>query len=278
MNKTIKIIKSIGAAVMSLVLISMCVLTAFAADSYVTLYGFVFEDNSSGEAVICDYDDRESYVVIPESLLDKPVTKIADYAFYSDTVITNINFEKAVSLHQIGDNAFSKCSGLSSVTIPDNVALGFGAFQRCEGLKSAFMGNTITVIPEQCFYFCPSLEKVYLPDTVTVIEPRAFDGCDNLVIYTPKNSYTYHYAIENDIPVIPTDIEWLLGDSNGDGYVNINDVTIIQRYLAELETLDNKYASDANRDGLIDISDATVIQMYLAEYIVLYPVGEMITW
>ena len=71
-------------------------------------------------------------------------------------------------------------------------------------------------------------------------------------------------------------------DPNGackqQNYVNINDVTIIQRYLAELETLDNKYASDANRDGLIDISDATVIQMYLAEYIVLYPVGEMITW
>ena len=62
--------------------------------------------------------------------------------------------------------------------------------------------------------------------------------------------------------------EGILGDVNGDGYVNINDVTAIQRHLVELETLDeNGFAvADTNGDGELDIADATLIQMYLAEY------------
>ena len=62
--------------------------------------------------------------------------------------------------------------------------------------------------------------------------------------------------------------EGILGDVNGDGYVNINDVTAIQRHLVELETLDENglAVADTNGDGELDIADATLIQMYLAEY------------
>ena len=66
---------------------------------------------------------------------------------------------------------------------------------------------------------------------------------------------------------------------NMDGYVNINDVTVIQRNLAELEDLNElqESAADANQDGFVDISDATAIQMFLAEYEIPYPIGETIT-
>ena len=70
-----------------------------------------------------------------------------------------------------------------------------------------------------------------------------------------------------------------LGDANGDGSVNINDVTQIQRHLAELESLEGIYlhAADANQDGTLDISDATTLQMYLAKYDIPYPIGEVMT-
>ncbi len=62
--------------------------------------------------------------------------------------------------------------------------------------------------------------------------------------------------------------QYKLGDMNSDGYININDVTAIQRHLCELETLSNEQLalSDTNADGEIDIADATHLQMYLAEY------------
>ncbi len=60
----------------------------------------------------------------------------------------------------------------------------------------------------------------------------------------------------------------LLGDANCDGYVDIRDVTCIQRHLAEHEALTKTAASNAdyNRDGKITIDDCTKIQRYLAEF------------
>ena len=59
------------------------------------------------------------------------------------------------------------------------------------------------------------------------------------------------------------------GDVNGDGTVNINDATDIQRHLAELTTLTDSElaAADTNGDGKVNINDATHLQRYLAELI-----------
>ena len=57
------------------------------------------------------------------------------------------------------------------------------------------------------------------------------------------------------------------GDVNGDGTVNINDATDIQRHLAELTTLTDSElaAADTNGDGKVNINDATHLQRYLAD-------------
>lgn len=58
------------------------------------------------------------------------------------------------------------------------------------------------------------------------------------------------------------------GDINGDGKVNVTDVTTVQRYLADACGFydEQRAVADANADGSIDINDATYLQMYLAEY------------
>ena len=63
--------------------------------------------------------------------------------------------------------------------------------------------------------------------------------------------------------------EIVIGDVNGDGKIDINDATLIQKYLADLEKLtdEQKAAADVNGDGKIDINDATLIQKYVAELI-----------
>ena len=59
-----------------------------------------------------------------------------------------------------------------------------------------------------------------------------------------------------------------LGDVNGNGVVNVNDVTEIQRIVAEMHTPDSReqLAADVDRDGVVSIADATRLQNYLAEY------------
>ena len=68
-------------------------------------------------------------------------------------------------------------------------------------------------------------------------------------------------------------------DVDGEGYVNINDVTAIQRHLAELEALEGVriHAADSNQDGKLDIEDATNLQYFFAEYDIENPIGELIT-
>lgn len=256
----------------------LSLLSAQAADNYMEIDGFVF-DIQQGKAVIHGYNGSAENVVIPDTLLDAPVTEIDNSAFFGCEAIRSVSFADASHLVRLGSSAFYGCTGLQAVELPGSIAqIGFGAFQNCSGLQRLVIGNGITVIPSQCFYHCPSLSEAYLPGSVTEIQARAFDRCDALVICTPSNGYAFQYAMDHHIPVVPTDLECVLGDSNGDGSVDISDVTLIQQNLAELEPLEglNRCAADANQDGTVDIADATVIQMYLAEYRTAYPVGEII--
>lgn len=63
-----------------------------------------------------------------------------------------------------------------------------------------------------------------------------------------------------------TDKATLLGDTNLDGELNIKDSTLIQKHLANIETLEGlgKPAADFNADGKITIQDATAIQKRIA--------------
>ena len=58
------------------------------------------------------------------------------------------------------------------------------------------------------------------------------------------------------------------GDLDGNGKANINDATLLQRYLAEYVTLDDAQLAiaDFNGDGNVTIEDVTVLQCSLAEF------------
>lgn len=60
----------------------------------------------------------------------------------------------------------------------------------------------------------------------------------------------------------------LIGDVDLDGIITISDVTVIQLHAAELITLsgDALPAADTNGDGKVDVNDATHLQKYIAEY------------
>lgn len=65
------------------------------------------------------------------------------------------------------------------------------------------------------------------------------------------------------------DIEYLLGDVNGDGYIKIDDVTTVLKYIVNLDTLNSvqRKAADCDGDGKITVKDATYIQKIIARLI-----------
>ena len=60
----------------------------------------------------------------------------------------------------------------------------------------------------------------------------------------------------------------LIGDANGDGKINVLDVTAIQRHIAELEPLTgtNLINADTDGDGSVTIDDVTLLLQYIAEF------------
>jgi hypothetical protein len=55
------------------------------------------------------------------------------------------------------------------------------------------------------------------------------------------------------------------GDVNGDGQIDIRDVTLLQKYYCCLVDIDKDSAkrADVNRDGISNMIDATIIQKYI---------------
>ena len=70
----------------------------------------------------------------------------------------------------------------------------------------------------------------------------------------------------------------LLGDTNGDRRITIIDVAMIQRHLAQLASFDEQSmaAADVDGNGELDINDATSLQRRLAESYVPYAIGKPI--
>ena len=57
-----------------------------------------------------------------------------------------------------------------------------------------------------------------------------------------------------------------IGDVDGNGVTDIQDVTMVQKYLANLEELSEDALKTADVDGnsVVDIKDVTAIQKYIA--------------
>ena len=65
------------------------------------------------------------------------------------------------SVTSIGDDAFSDCFNLASITIPDSItSIGIGAFYRCIKLTSIKIPNSVTSIGDHAFSDCHNLTSI----------------------------------------------------------------------------------------------------------------------
>ena len=124
--------------------------------------------------------------VIPD---DGSVTSIGSSAFSGCTSLTSVTIPDSVT--SIGSYAFSDCDSLTSVTIPDSViSIGSSAFSDCDSLTSVTIPDSVTSIGGSAFSGCTSLTSVTIPDSVTSIGSGAFYGCTSLTSITIPDSVT----------------------------------------------------------------------------------------
>ena len=81
-------------------------------------------------------------------------------------------------LQSIGQFAFYRCTGLTSINIPNSVTtIAAMAFSGCSGLTSIKIPNSVTTIDYQAFSNCRGLTSINIPNSVTTIGNDAFGSC-----------------------------------------------------------------------------------------------------
>ena len=164
---------------------------------------------------------------------------------------------------------FENCPNISTLnlgtmveTIPGSLCRGgFGA------MTSVTIPSTVTSIRQYAFVNCSGLEAIYPqmmePQEVSYPSPTTiFDGVNKEVckIIVPRGTLTkykstipwsYFLNIEQEGGGTP-------GDVNGDGKVNVSDVTALINMIMGLTPMDESVA-DVNGDGRVNVSDVTAL-------------------
>lgn len=103
--------------------------------------------------------------------------------------IKSITIEDGIT--KIGDRAFSGCTNLVDVTLPNSlIELGVSAFLGTN-LSNIFIPDTVKKINSNCFAFCYNLNDVYIGKNVEYIGEGSFSACKNLHSITIPESVNY---------------------------------------------------------------------------------------
>ena len=78
----------------------------------------------------------------------------------------------------ICDGAFSGCSSLEQITIPESViSIGDHAFSWCDSLQQITIPESVKSIGDEAFYYCESLRQITIPASVNKIGANPFLRC-----------------------------------------------------------------------------------------------------
>lgn len=184
-----------------------------------------FRYASNGTEVrINKYIGKGGMVVIPDFIDGLPVTRIAENAFCP---YNNKNAERITGLQlpsrleYIGSDAFQgieklsgvlilpttlkkvdshafQSTGLKGLVVQSSCSLELNSFANIYGMEFIYVAKGCAPsIDTSVFSYAEALQDLVLPKEVSDIAEETFDGCNDAVLYAPKNSYAAKYGQKN---------------------------------------------------------------------------------
>ena len=133
-------------------------------------------------------------IVVPEKVMSSDgveyrITSLSDDCFSKCSGLTSITIPSSVT--SLGAYCFYNCSGLTSITIPSSVtSLGDNCFCYCSDLTSINIPLSVTSLGESCFTGCKSLTSITIPSSVSILPDWCFSGCSGLTSITIPSTVT----------------------------------------------------------------------------------------
>ena len=261
----------------------------FAAVGSTGLKTITFEEGSCLQAIgLRAFEDCTSL----ESFdMPNSVTDIDGQIFGNCTSLKTVHLSE--NLTDMGGATFWGCTSLTECYIPSSVPIVPNAsFGNCTSLKNIIIGEKdatqrSTLMVNSCISSIPALARLELGANVDSLVSSAINApnikvfiswsltpprCngywspfgmyvqnDNCVLYVPRAALeTYRTTIhwQDFKTIVPIEDA---GDVNGDGIINITDVTALIDLLLADEIQTPAALADANLDGELNITDVTAL-------------------
>lgn len=230
---------------------------------------------------------------LKEVNFESRLTQIEKQIFYGCSSLEEIRLPKTVEL--IDTYAFGACTSLKKIYIPQaTTKIAANAFKDSQNVTIYGYRNSYaqTYADEHNIPFV-AIEDADKSELESVLNSAEAILADDNSPYTSESLealrnavsagykvYKNDYASQSEVDKAVEDIniaiqnliaffsDYFYGDSNLNGYVDIDDATDIQRYLAGLLDFSaiQYVVADVNGDGHVSIDDVTEMQLYLADY------------
>ena len=137
-------------------------------------------DSTTGDGIIVCYKD---------------ISNIGNDAFSSNTSLTSITIPNSVT--SIGSSAFRSCPSLTGIIVSEgnsvydsrencNAVIKTATNELAIGCNSTIIPDSVTSIGRYALYNCTSLTSIIIPDSVTSIGDYAFYGCSGSLTINSK--------------------------------------------------------------------------------------------
>ena len=121
---------------------------------------------------------KVSNIVVSKGSDAQTIARVGNEAFSGCSSLKTVTLGDSIG--SLGSKAFYNCSCLQEIVIPDSVkAVGEYCFSGCSAMKSAVLGDGLANIAKYTFANC-GLEEIIIGDNITSIGDYAFKGCSGM--------------------------------------------------------------------------------------------------
>lgn len=243
--------------------------------------GMVFAVDWDDNYILAGYNGGDENLVIPETVNDIAVKRIAEKGLYENQTIRSLTMHD--NMTQVRKWGVRNCDNLESVYYSKSLVIIYDyAFAYDPKLSSALLGNTeITRVSAGTYISDGALKYVSLPDTVKSLDGLSFagtaiktfvvnDGCEKLdnrcfaynesltAVYVPQSVVSFGEAVFDQSPNVTV---YGVEGSAIDTYCRNNGISFT---AVTPEQFPSSLSGDVNNDGKLSVRDATSIQLELA--------------
>ena len=169
--------------------------------------------------------------MIPETIEGVPVEVIDMYAFYKNEKIKSVVIPSSVKV--IGNDAFSDCTSLEKVTLPDGLFYIASSAFSYTGLTSVTFPKTLEYLDYHAFFGCDNLAEINIPDDAAFLFKNATE-CTVFLSELRKTDYVFDILVPDEL--IPLSGEEIFSGSK------INGSVTLQKKLREIKCINPNIA------------------------------------